>query len=84
MDYTDIYGLLAYLAEKKEPGVYDLEDNDSLEDFVYDYYMIDVDSFSNLINDLLPLCDKDESPLTGTLYQGFGTDNVWLVKKEVK
>lgn len=79
----DIYELLAHLSELKEPGVFDIEDDSSLEDFLYDYYGINIEEFENLINDLLPLCDKAKSPLTDKLYQGFGTGNYWLIKKEV-
>ena len=84
MNYSDIYDLLAYLAKKKEPEAYNIENEESLERFLYDYYNMDLDNFSNLIEDLLPLCDKEESPLTDTLYQGFSADNVWLVRKEVE
>lgn len=79
----DIYELLAHLAELKEPGVFDIEDDSSLEDFLYDCYGINIEEFENLINDLLPLCDKAKSPLTDKTYQGFGTGNYWLIKKEV-
>lgn len=83
MNY-DIYELLAHLAELKEPGVFDLEDEESLEEFIWNNYEINLENFNNLINDLLPLCDKAKSPLTDKLYQGFGTGNYWLVKKEAE
>lgn len=83
MNY-DSYELVAHLAEQHEPGVYDIEDEVSLEDFVYDYYGIDFDSFELLINDLLPLCTIAQSPLTGVWYRGFGTENIWLLSKKVE
>ena len=80
----EIMELLAYLASIKSPGEYDLEDDIELENFLYDHYNIDIESFTELIDDLLPLCDKGISPLTEIAYQGFGKDNVWLIYRIVK
>lgn len=83
MNY-DIYELVAHLAEQKEPGVYDLDDDESLEEFVYDYYQLDIENFAIILNDLLPLCTIAQSPLTGTWYRGFGTENTWLFNKKIE
>ena len=84
MDY-DLYELVLYLAKLKETDIYDDDSGEKdLEEFIYDHYEINIENFGNLIKDLLPLCDKGESPLTNKLYQGFGIDNFWLIKQEVK
>jgi hypothetical protein len=83
MNY-DVYDLIAHLAEQKEPGLHDLEDEEDLSDFIYYEYGIDIEAFVCLVNDLLPLCSIAQSPLTGTWYRGFGTDNIWLFNKKVE
>lgn len=80
----DLYDLVAHLAEEKEPGVYDIEDEDSLEEFISDYYGIDIENFENLMRDLLPLCTVAQSPLTDLWYRGFGTENIWLLSKRIE
>lgn len=84
MNY-DIFDLVSYLAEQKYgPTEYDLEDEDSLEDFVQDHYGIDIENFEMLIKDLLPLCTISQSPLTNIWYKGFGTGSIWLINKKVE
>ena len=62
----------------------DENDFDSIQEAILEKYDIDIDSFDNLINDLLPLCMASPSPLTGQLYQGFADiknkGGVWLSK----
>jgi len=80
----DLYELIAHLAEQKEPGIYDLDDDESLEDFIYDYYDMNIESFELIINDLLPLCTVAQSPLTSLWYRGFGTNDTWLLSKRIE
>lgn len=80
----EIYELIEYLAKKS--GYCETTDDipeEDLDDFIQNRYEINLETFSTIINDLLPLCDKGESPLTGKLYQGFGTGRIWLIKREV-
>ena len=60
----------------------DLEEND-LEQILYDKIDIDIDQFYLLIERLLPLCEHAKSELTNKVYQGFGKDNMWIIKREV-
>ena len=76
----DLYELIAYLAQINRD---EYEDSD-LEEALYNQFDITMEQFENLIEKLLPLCCIAESPLTNKLYQGFGTNNIWLIKKEVK
>lgn len=83
MNY-DLFDLLSYLADLKCPGEYDLEDEESLESFVWEYYHVDIEDFEDLITDLLPLCTIAQSPLTGIWYRGFGTEDTWLLNKKIE
>lgn len=74
---NDLYELIAYLAQINRD---EYEDSD-LGEILYDQFSIDLEEFENLINKLLPLCCIAESPLTGKIYQGFGTGTTWLIKK---
>ena len=60
----------------------DLEEGD-LERILYNYCDIDLDQFYLLIERLLPLCQIAKSELTNKVYQGFGKDNMWIIKREV-
>lgn len=80
MDF-EIYELVEHLAKKAGYCEGEISEED-LEEFVEDRYGVSSETFSKIINDLLPLCDKAESPLTGTLYQGFGTEHVWLLNRK--
>jgi len=76
----DIYELMAYLLSTKYPDI-DFEDMSESEiaDYFHQHYNINEDDFSNLVYDLLPLCDKTKSELTGNTYSGFGINNMWLI-----
>lgn len=83
MSYN-IYELARYLAIKKDPEEYFEDDEDDMfESFIYGQYGCDIEQFSELINDLLPLCTVGQSILTNKVFQGFGIGNLWLIKKEV-
>ena len=60
----------------------DLEESD-LEKILYDYCDINFDQFYLLIEKLLPLCEHAKSELTNKVYQGFGKNNMWIIKREV-
>ena len=60
----------------------DLEEGD-LERILYNYCDIDLDQFYFLIEKLLPLCKHAKSELTDKVYQGFGKNNIWIIKREV-
>lgn len=81
----DVYELMVYLLSIKYPEM-DFEEMDESEvaSCFYQHYNIDEDDFSSLIYDLLPLCDKAKSELTGNLYSGFGINNMWLIKYKIK
>lgn len=54
-----------------------------MDNLLYYCFEININYFTDLIEKLLPLCEKAKSPLTEILYQGFATDEHWLIKKEV-
>lgn len=81
--------LILYLASQKgeeiDPNLDDYDYFEAANEFLFDYYGIDLEIFEGLIRDLTPLCNVGESPLTGKLLRGFG-DNIqslWLYKEEV-
>lgn len=79
------YELILYLLQKHYPNK-DFEEMDELDVYqlFYDYYNIIDEDFDNIIRDLLPLCTVAQSPLTQKWYRGFGTENIWLIKQEIK
>jgi len=81
----DIYELARYLAIQSDPEETDEDtEEDCLERFINVNYGIDFENFKELINDLLPLCTVGKSLFTDKMYQGFGTDNFFFVKKEIE
>ena len=44
---------------------------------------VDFDQFAALMGAVLPLCAVAKSELTDTVYRGFGSDGLWLVKQEI-
>lgn len=72
-DYLKVYNL--------DKDVLTIDDYDivTLATFnisIYDLY--------DIIKSLLPLCDVSKSELTNKWYRGFGKDNFWLIKQEIK
>lgn len=64
---------------------YDEIDADTaiIEQKIIDQFDIDLGSFQEIIERLLPLIQIGQSELTKTMYKGFGKDGVWLVKMEI-
>lgn len=60
----------------------DLEDSE-LEEILYNICDINIEQLEIIIERLLPLCQIAKSELSGKLYQGFGKNNIWIIKKEV-
>lgn len=59
---------------------------EKVEEKLMETYGLDVETFTNLLRKLTPLCDAARSPLTDTLYRGFSkrSDGVgrWLARVE--
>lgn len=77
MNYLDLEELAMFLTCLPD------EREDEIEDVFFKKYSIDLNQAFDLIKDLLPLCMVSESPLTKKLYQGFATNQMWLVKREL-
>ena len=65
----------------------DWEDEDEVWEKLYDLHEIGGDGFCWLVNQLLPMIDIAESPMTGDTYKGFSKVlkpglSEWLVKME--
>ena len=69
-----------------ELAIYLTSDEDDWETTICDKYGIDYEDFQVLVNELLPLIEVGESPLTGKQYKGFAdvSHAQWLVKTEIK
>ncbi|MGL4956592.1 MAG: hypothetical protein ACRC9X_05385 [Bacteroidales bacterium] len=61
-------------------------DTATIEERLYDDFGCYLEQFRIIIQRLLPLIDKGESPITGKVYKGFADTekNCWIVKGEVK
>ena len=53
---------------------------ESIEDQFVEKYGIDLDTFSEIAERLLPLCAMDKSPLTDAFRKGFVRDGAYIVK----
>jgi hypothetical protein len=51
-----------------------------LETWLYDKFEINIESFEDLMQILLPLCIRAESGMTGEVHSGFGNNGFWLLK----
>ncbi len=78
MTFLDLEELMLFLLGKD-----DYEDEDDLYQAFEAKYNMTPDAAFNLVKDLLPLCRVAKSPLTQTLYQGFATNESWLIKREL-
>lgn len=77
MNYLDLEELAMFLT-----GLSDDREEELQEKF-REKYGVELDDCFALIKDLVPLCMVAESPLTKKLYQGFATNNTWLVNREL-
>ena len=53
---------------------------EAIEDQFVEKYGIDLNTFSEIAERLLPLCAMDKSPLTDTFRRGFVRDGSYIVK----
>lgn len=62
----------------------DFDDEDAIEQKIYNLFGIDLATFAQVASSLLPFAMVGRSPLTGIVYQGFAHNDCWLAKKEVQ
>ena len=63
-------------------GMDGLDDDADIDQHLFDKYEIGFDQFSKVVEDLLPLVVVGQSPLTNTVYKGFGRDGLFFLKTE--
>lgn len=78
----DLYDLIYHLQQSKGCDVEDFDEYE-LENWLFNEYEIDFESFEKLINDLIPLCSFSKSPLSNKWFQGFAFGDTWLIKNEI-
>ena len=83
----DIYELALelckdYIDDYKEVSEFDEFEESNIEQLLYYSYEITIEDFEKLINKLIPLATLGKNPLTEKIYQGFGVNGHWLIKKE--
>lgn len=91
MDELELYELLEALFDKeireyKEKQGYEFDDEldiSELEEILYNECDINFDQLDLIVERLLPLCQIGKSELTNKVYQGFGKNNMWIIKREV-
>ena len=91
MNELELYDLLEALFDKeiqeyKEKQGYEFDDEldlSELEEILYEHCDMNFDQLDLIVERLLPLCQVGKSELTDKIYQGFGKDNMWIIKKEV-
>lgn len=59
------------------------EQQDDIDQSLYDEYGIDLQVFTRIVEALIPFCAEGRSPLTGNHYRGFAKDGAWLAKGQV-
>ena len=67
-------------------GMLDLSDEQDVYGALSEHYQDEVtwECFVKIIKDLTPLIVVGQSPLTNKVYSGFGKDNFFFIKLEVK
>lgn len=91
MNELELYELLEALFDKeireyKEKQEYEFDDKldiSELEEILYNECDINFDQLDLIVERLLPLCQIGKSELTNKVYQGFGKNNMWIIKREV-
>lgn len=91
MDELELCELLEALFDKeireyKEEQGYTFDDEldiSELAKILYNECDMNFDQLNLIVERLLPLCQIDKSKLTNKVYQGFGKNNMWIIKKEV-
>lgn len=67
--------------------MFKISDDEEWPDFdelLYERYNVDREQFDQICFDLLDLATMGQSPLTQKVYKGFGSDKLFLIKKEVQ
>ena len=80
LQWDDVEELAAYLL-----GLGDDYETDEVESGLYEKYEISPEAFHEIVENLLPLVDLGESPLSGKWYRGFSKPvnekaRAWLLK----
>ena len=65
-------------------GIGGLNDDADIYDYLYDKFNVDFDDFHKIVECLMRHIVVGESPLTKKIYKGFGKDNMFFIKQEVK
>lgn len=73
---------IAYYKEYNEIDDRKNLDESDIHNLVYNTFNIEFNDFEDLINSLIPLTTLGKNPITKKIYQGFGVNNHWLIKKE--
>ena len=91
MNELELYKLLEALFDKeireyKKEQEYEFDDEldiSELEEILYNECDMNLDQLDLIVERLLPLCQIGKSELTNKVYQGFGKNNMWIIKREV-
>lgn len=81
----NLFELKLYLISLYEKNIdIDNLDENEINEYIYSLYDLDEESFSNLINDLVPLITIAKSPIFNNItYKGFANENIWLLKERI-
>lgn len=80
VDWDDAKEIAGYILKVDE----DTEDDyAAVEDALCDKWSIDIDTFSEICNEIFKLVDFGVSPLKQTAFVGISRPGIWIVKKEV-
>jgi len=82
--FADTYELAMVMVGLDPDDDAQFEDEEEVYDRLFAQFDIDFEQFEELVIKLAPLIQFGESPLTNTLYKGFGSDRIWYYKIEVK
>jgi hypothetical protein len=80
IDFLDAQELLLHILNIDEDEFTNDDVDYVIEQALYQEFGIDVDQLLKLLNVLVPLIDVARSPITKTLYKGFGNDGFWMLK----
>ena len=71
MQWDEVEELACLLLGKDYDSIVNNCGEESIAEMFYNTYEVDIDSFYNIIRDLIKFTPSWKSPFTGQLYQGF-------------
>lgn len=64
-------------------GLCENSESDDIENAIFNRFDVDLSTFTDIAQALIPFTTPAQAAITGKMYQGFVKDNAFIVKKEL-